>query len=82
LVGRYDVVTPVLKVVDGHLPVPDAPGLGVDLVEEEIARYPGRRNVADMPPDEGSAYEAGTVGENVYFQTRLRRRSRLRLTRT
>jgi galactonate dehydratase len=72
------VVTPVLEVVDGHLPVPDAPGLGVDLVLDEIAKYPSRRNVQDLPPDDGRAYEHGTVDESVYFQTRLRRRARLR----
>ncbi|MAU22309.1 MAG: isomerase [Martelella sp.] len=79
--GRYEVVDPVLKVEDGHLPVPDAPGLGVELVEEEIARYPSERNVSDMPQNDG-AYEPGTVDECVYFQTRLRRGSRLRLKRT
>ena len=76
--GRYEVVTPVLKVVDGHLPVPTAPGLGVEIVEEEVAKYPSRRNVADMPPDDGWAYEVGTVDEYVYFQTRLKRRAKLR----
>jgi galactonate dehydratase len=80
--GRYDVVTPVLQAVDGHLPVPDAHGLGVELVEEEIGRYPSVRNVADMPSADGGAYEPGTIGECVYFQTRLRRRARLRLTPT
>jgi galactonate dehydratase len=76
--GRYRVTTSVPEVVDGHLAVPDAPGLGVDLVPEEIARHPSRRNVADPPPDDGRAYEPGTVGESVYFQTRLERRRRLR----
>jgi len=80
--GRYQVVAPVLEVVDGHLPVPDAPGLGVDIVEEEAGKYPGVRNVADMPPDDGEAYEPGTVAECTYFQTRLRRRARLRLRAT
>jgi galactonate dehydratase len=80
--GRYEVVTPVLEVTDGHLPVPDAPGLGVDIVEEEVARYPGTRNVSDMPPDDGWAYEPGTVNEAVYFQTRLGRRRKLRITTT
>ncbi len=78
--GRYDVVSPVLKVEDGHLPVPTAPGLGVEIVEEEVAKYPSRRNVADMPPDDGWAYEVGTVDEYVYFQTRLKRRAKLRAT--
>jgi galactonate dehydratase len=80
--GRYEVVTPVLKVVDGRLALPDAPGLGVDIVEEEVEKYPGHRNVADMPPDDGWAYEPGTVDEAVYFQTRLGRRKKLRLKTT
>ncbi|WP_426289857.1 mandelate racemase/muconate lactonizing enzyme family protein (plasmid) [Ensifer adhaerens] len=78
--GRYDVVSPVLQVVDGHLPVPDAPGLGVELIEEEVGKYPSQRNVSDMPADDGRAYEPGTASECVYFQPRLQRRARLRLT--
>jgi galactonate dehydratase len=70
----------VLEVVDGALPVPDAPGLGVEIVEEEVARYPARRNVADLPPDDGWGYEPGTTAEAIYFQTRMRRRARLRRT--
>jgi galactonate dehydratase len=76
--GRYEVVTPVLKVVDGHIELPTVPGLGVDIVEKEIARYPSRKNVSDIPPDDGEGYNAGTADENIYFQTRLKR-SRLRL---
>ena len=71
--GRYQVVTPAVEVEDGHIRVPDAPGLGIDLVEDEIRKYPSVRNVADMPPDDGWAYEPGTVDECVYFQHRLRR---------
>ena len=78
--GRYEVVTPVLRVVDGAIAVPDAPGLGVDLVLDEILKYPSRRNVTDLPPDDGWAFEPGTVQEAVYTQTRLRRRARLRRT--
>ena len=51
-------------------------------LEEEVARYPSRRNVADMPDDDGWAYEPGTVSEAVYFQTRLGRRRKLRLRAT
>jgi galactonate dehydratase len=80
--GRYEVVRPVLKVEDGAIAVPDAPGLGVEIVEEECAKYPGRRNVADLPSDDGWSYEPGTVAEAVYFQTRMRRRARLSLNRT
>lgn len=32
-------VTPPLKIVDGYLEIPDTPGLGIDLDEEEIARH-------------------------------------------
>lgn len=79
--GRYEVVTPVLKAVGGYLPVPNAPGLGVELVEEEVLKYPSRRNVGDMPADDGRAYEQDTASECVYFQTRLQRQARLRLTK-
>lgn len=76
--GRYEVATPVPRVEDGRLRVPDTPGLGVDLVLDEIARYPSVRNVAEPPPDDGWAYEPGTVDEGVYFQTRLSRARKLR----
>jgi galactonate dehydratase len=76
--GRAELVTPALRTVDGHLPVPDAPGLGVDLVVEEILKYPYRRNVAVPPEDDGWAYEPGTVDESVYFQTRRSRARKLR----
>ncbi|MEO1016987.1 MAG: mandelate racemase/muconate lactonizing enzyme family protein [Pseudomonadota bacterium] len=73
-VGRYQVITPELKIVDGKLPVPDAPGLGVDLVEEELDKYPVSKNVRSVPGDDGWAFNPGTADENVYFQTRFRRR--------
>jgi galactonate dehydratase len=76
--GRYEVVTPVLEVTDGCLPLPTAPGLGVELVKDEIARYPSRRNVAAAPPDDGRAYTPGTVDEAVHVQTRLARARSLR----
>ncbi|MCB9967160.1 MAG: mandelate racemase/muconate lactonizing enzyme family protein [Geminicoccaceae bacterium] len=76
--GRAEVVTPALRTEDGHLRVPDTPGLGVDLVLDEILKYPSVRNVATMPEDDGWAYEPGTAGENIYFQTRLARARKLR----
>jgi galactonate dehydratase len=75
--GREDVITNAPKVVDGHIALPTAPGLGVDIVEDEIVKYPSRLNVRN---DEG-AYEPGTAWESVYFQTRLGRASRLRRSR-
>ena len=76
-VGRDEVITPAPKVVDGHIAVPTAPGLGVDIVEDEIVKYPSRFNVRN---DEG-VYEPGTHAESTYFQARLRRASSLRRTR-
>ena len=67
--GRAEVITPVPVQVDGHLKVPDVPGLGVDIVEEAVARHPSRRNVGMGKGD----YAAGTADEFVYVQTRLRR---------
>ena len=71
--GRYEVVTPVLETDNGFIRVPDGPGLGVDLVEEEIVKYPSERNCGVPGNPEGGAYAAGTFDENVYVQPRFRR---------
>ena len=76
--GRDEVITPALKVIDGHIAVPDSPGLGVDIVEEEIAKHPSRLNVRN---DEG-VYERGTASEKVYFQPRYARARRLRRSKS
>jgi galactonate dehydratase len=79
--GRDTVITPTPKVVDGHMKVPDAPGLGVDIVVEEILKYPSRRNVREIGLDNGTAYALGTASEVPYFQTRFERRQKLRISR-
>ncbi len=43
---RYEVMDPQPTIVDGFMLVPDAPGLGVDIVEDAIAHYPSTGNVA------------------------------------
>ena len=43
---RYEVMQPQPTIVDGFMLVPDAPGLGVDIVEEAIAQYPSTGNVS------------------------------------
>jgi galactonate dehydratase len=69
--GRVVSAQPVIR--DGHALVPDAPGLGVDIVEEEIARHPSERNVA-VPGGAGNRnYEPGTQASFVYTQPRFRR---------
>ncbi|MBN8890126.1 MAG: isomerase [Rhodospirillales bacterium 70-18] len=67
--GRNEVISapPVLE--GGHLLVPNVPGLGVDINEEAVARYPSQRNVSIA----SGGYEPGTEGEFVYVQTRLHR---------
>ena len=37
---RYEVMTGQPVIEDGHILVPDRPGLGIDLDEEAIERYP------------------------------------------
>ncbi len=64
---RYEVMQPQPTIVDGYLRVPDAPGLGIDIVEEAIAHYPSHGNVS--PP---------TLDEYTYFRARERRSSWLR----
>ena len=67
--GRGEVITPTPVQENGYLAVPNGPGLGVEINEEAIARYPSRQNVGMA---EGG-YEPGTEDEHVYVQTRLRR---------
>ena len=66
---RPTVITPAPVTIDGHIAVPTAPGLGVDIVESEIARYPSQRNVGLGKGD----YAPGTEGSAVYVQSRLGR---------
>ena len=67
--GRNEVISapPILE--NGSLIVPTAPGLGVDINEAAIARYPSQRNVSIA----GGGYAPGTGDEFVYVQTRFRR---------
>jgi galactonate dehydratase len=53
---RYEVVTPLPEIVDGHITVPDTPGLGVELVEDAIAKYPSQGNVSLPNPEEETVY--------------------------
>lgn len=59
---RYEVMQPQPTLVDGSILVPDAPGLGVDIVEEAIAHYPSTGNIS--PPN---------MDEYVYVQARYGR---------
>ncbi len=47
---RYEVMTGQPKIKDSFIEVPDEPGLGIDIVEEAIAKYPSEGNVP-LPED-------------------------------
>ena len=70
---REKVITPNLKINNGYIDVPSTAGLGVDIIEEEIKKYPSFGNVS-VPGDvlDGS-YENNTWDEHVYFQNRYKR---------
>ena len=71
--GRGLAVTasPVLE--GGHLLVPDAPGLGVDIDEGFVAAHPSERNVG-LP---SGGWPEGTEGATLYSQPRHPRRPML-----
>ena len=71
---RDKVISPAPMVVDGHIEVPDRPGLGVEIDESVIADHPSLGNVSISGHPGDGAYEAGTWEEHVYFQNRFRRR--------
>ena len=50
---RYEVMSGQPSIVDGHIIVPDAPGLGVDIDEEVVASFPPIGH--GMPVDEGAS---------------------------
>jgi L-alanine-DL-glutamate epimerase-like enolase superfamily enzyme len=52
---RYEVMTGQPVIADSHILVPDTPGLGVDIVEEAVARYPSAGNIA--PPNAAYDYQ-------------------------
>jgi len=60
---RYEVCTP-LEVVDSHIAVPTAPGLGIEFNEAVALAHPGGSNVG--------VYDEATV-DAMYVQSRTRR---------
>lgn len=71
--GRAQTVVPHPVQQDGFLAVPDAPGLGVDINEEFVARWPSGANLSVPITAASGSYAEGTFEETVYVQTRLRR---------
>ncbi|MGL4444223.1 MAG: enolase C-terminal domain-like protein, partial [Alsobacter sp.] len=71
--GRAKTIVPHPVQKDGHLAVPDAPGLGVDIDEEFVARFPSEANVSIPVTEASGSYAPGTYNEHLYVQTRTRR---------
>ncbi|MEJ1157224.1 mandelate racemase/muconate lactonizing enzyme family protein [Prosthecomicrobium sp. N25] len=71
--GRYETIVPHPKQENGWITVPDAPGLGCDIDEAFVARFPSEGNLMVPVTEKGQSYAAGTFREHVYTQTRLRR---------
>ncbi len=69
--GRARTVIPHPLSQDGFLRVPDGPGLGVDIDEAFVARFPSQANVSVPITRASGSYVEGTFDEHVYVQTRL-----------
>ncbi|MFL5009891.1 mandelate racemase/muconate lactonizing enzyme family protein [Rhizobium sp.] len=71
--GRRQTIVPHPEQVDGLIAVPNGPGLGCDIDEAFVARFPSGGNVS--VPQSAGAYNPGTDNEHLYVQTRQSRRS-------
>ncbi|MEN3149874.1 mandelate racemase/muconate lactonizing enzyme family protein [Neorhizobium sp. IRAMC:178] len=72
--GRSHVIVPHPVQEGGSIAVPDAPGLGCDIDEEFVARFPSDGNVSVPVQESNGSYAPGTYGERLYVQMRLSRR--------
>jgi galactonate dehydratase len=68
--GRNRILTHAIGTEDGHMLVPERPGLGTDLILEEIAKYPPGTNIAGDSAKFLNGYEDGTADERIYVQPR------------
>ena len=71
--GRAHTALPALQQQNGFLAVPTAPGLGVEIDEDFVARFPSQANVSIPVTPASGAYVDGTFEEHVYVQTRMKR---------
>ena len=71
--GRAHTALPALTQENGFLKVPDGPGLGVDIDEDFVARFPSQANVSIPVSKASGSYVDGTFEEHVYVQTRMKR---------
>ena len=71
--GRARTIVPHPVQQDGHIAVPDAPGLGCDIDEDFVAQFPSEANVSIPVTEASGSYAPGTFREHLYVQTRTRR---------
>lgn len=72
-VGRRETIVPHPQQIDGSIAVPDSPGLGCDIDEAFVARFPSGGNVSVPVRESAGDYNPGTYNEHLYVQTRLSR---------
>ena len=65
-IGRAEVITTALDATDGHITIPQAPGLGVSINHEFVSAHPSQRNISIAT----GGWNQGTDGEYVLTQTR------------
>lgn len=68
--GRARILTLPIETEGGHMLVPERPGLGTDLILEEIAKHPPGFNIAGDSAKFLNGYEDGTADERIYEQPR------------
>lgn len=73
--GREKLLTHSLAIEDGHVVVPDRPGLGVDFDPAFVDAHPAGVNIVLNSPAFAISYEPGTASESLYVQPRRARAS-------
>ena len=57
---RYEMTLPHIQTIDGHIEVPDRPGLGVDIDEDVVLAHPSKGNTSRPGFEGDGSYESGT----------------------
>jgi galactonate dehydratase len=68
--GRRRILTHGLETANGDMLVPERPGLGTDLLLDEVAKHPAGTNIAGDSAKYLAGYEPGTAAERIYAQPR------------
>lgn len=75
---RYEVMDPQPRMVNSFIEVPDAPGLGVDIVEEACIKYPSEGNVSEPEDTYDYAYVAARTQRATWLSKEETERSSYR----